>query len=121
MQGSISHRDKWDDEFLETAFAVWEKERKFFEYCGLTENSQIMKNTAIERYTGCLYWLCKGKYPLSLSEKYKQMKYIGNNMEIKKYKNKYDGFSYSGMRKIAKLFVKYNMEVLIILLETIIN
>ena len=121
VQGSISHRDTWDDEFLETAIAVWEKERKFFEYCGLTENSQIMKNTAIERYTGCLYWLCKGKCPLSLSEKYKQIKYIGNNMNIKKYKNKYDCSSYSGMRKIAKLLVKYNMEVLIILLETIIG
>lgn len=121
VQGSISHRDKWDDEFLETAITVWEKERKFLEYCGLAENSQIMKNAAVERYTGCLYWLCKGKCPLSLSEKYKQIKYIGDNMEIKKYKNKYDCSSYSGMRKIAKLFVKYNMEVLIILLETIID
>ena len=121
VQGSISHRDTWDDEFLETAIAVWEKERKFFEYCGLAENSQFMKNAAIERYTGCLYWLCKGKCPLSLSEKYKQIKYIGNNMNIKKYKNKYDCSSYSGMRKIAKLLVKYNMEVLIILLETIIG
>lgn len=121
VQGSISHRDKWDDEFLETAIAVWEKEKKFFAYCGLAENAQIMKNAAIERYTGCLYWLCKGKCPLSLSEKYKQIKYIGNNMEIKKYKNKYDCSSYSGMRKIAKLLVKYNMEVLIILLETIID
>ena len=121
VKGSISHTDKWDDEFLETAIAVWEKERNFFEYCGLTESFQIMKNAAIERYTGCLYWLCKGKCPLSLSEKYKQIKYIGNNMEIKKYKNEYDCSAYSGMRKIAKLLVKYNMEVLIILIETIID
>lgn len=120
VKGSISHSDKWDDEFLETAIAVWEKERKFFEYCGLTEDSQIMKNTAIERYTGCLYWLCKGKCPLPLLEKYKQIKYIGNNMEIKKFKRKYDCSAYSGMRKLAKLLVKYNMEVLIILIETII-
>lgn len=116
VQGSISHRDKWDDEFLETAITVWEKERKFLEYCGLAENSQIMKNAAIERYTGCLYWLCKGKCPLSLSEKYKQIKYIGNKMKIRNFKSKFDCTCYSGMKKIVKIFVKYNLEIVMILM-----
>lgn len=119
VQGSISHRDKWDDEFLETAITVWEKERKFLEYCGLAENSQIMKNAAIERYTGCLYWLCKGKCPLSLSEKYKQIKYIGNKMKIRNFKSKFDCTCYSGMKKIVKIFVKYNLEIVMILMGSL--
>ena len=119
VQGSISHRDKWDDEFLETAITVWEKERKFLEYCGLAENSQIMKNAAVERYTGCLYWLCKGKCPLSLSEKYKQIKYIGNKMKIRNFKSKFDCTCYSGMKKIVKIFVKYNLEIVMILMGSL--
>ena len=119
VQGSISHRDKWDDEFLETAITVWEKERKFLEYCGLAENSQIMKNAAIERYTGCLYWLCKGKCPLPLSEKYKQIKYIGNKMKIRNFKSKFDCTCYSGMKKIVKIFVKYNLEIVMILMGSL--
>ena len=119
VQGSISHRDKWDDEFLETAIAVWEKEKKFFAYCGLAENAQIMKNAAIERYTGCLYWLCKGKCPLSLSEKYKQIKYIGNKMKIRNFKSKFDCTCYSGMKKIVKIFVKYNLEIVMILMGSL--
>lgn len=119
VQGSISHRDKWDDEFLETAITVWEKERKFLEYCGLAENSQIMKNAAIERYTGCLYWLCKGKCPLSLSEKYKQIRYIGNKMKIRNFKSKFDCTCYSGMKKIVKIFVKYNLEIVMILMGSL--
>ena len=119
VKGSISHTGKWDDEFWETAVAVWEKERAFLEYCGLNENAQIMKNTAIERYTGCLYWLCKRKCPLSFIEKYKQIRDIGEVMKIKKFKRKYDCSGYSGMKKIAKLFVKYNLEIVIILLGTL--
>ena len=119
VKGSISHTDKWDDEFLATAIAVWGKERKFFEYCGLTEDSQIMKNAAIERYTGCLYWLCKGKCPLSLSEKYKQIKYIGNKMKIRNFKSKFDCTCYSGMKKIVKIFVKYNLEIVMILMGSL--
>ena len=119
VNDSISHIDKWDDEFLETAITVWEKERKFLKYCGLNEDSQIMKNTAIERYTGCLYWLCKRKCPLSLKEKYRQIKYIARMMDIKKIKNKFDCTRYSGMKKIAKIFVKYNLETVMILVGTV--
>lgn len=117
VKDSISHIGKWDDEFLETAITVWDKERRFLEYCGLTPNSQIMKNAAIERYTGCLYWLCKRK--LSLAEKHKQIQYIGNMMEIKKYKSKFDCDSYLGMRKLVKLLVKYNLEIMMILIGTL--
>lgn len=119
VKDSISHTDKWDDIFMETNITVWEKERKFLEYCGLDEESQIMKNTAIERYTGCLYWLCDKKCPLSLKEKHRQIRYIANMIEINKYKNKFICTSYSGMRKIVKLLVKYNLEMVIIIIGTI--
>lgn len=119
VKDSISHTDKWDDIFMETNITVWEKERKFLEYCGLNEESQIMKNTAIERYTGCLYWLCEKKCPLSLKEKHRQINYIANMIEINKYKNKFICTSYSAMRKIVKLLVKYNLEMVIIIIGTI--
>lgn len=119
VKDSISHTDKWDDMFMETNIAVWDKERKFLEHCGLNEDSQIMKNVAIERYTGCLYWLCEKKCPLSLTEKHRQIKYIGNRMEINKFKNTFKCTNYSGMRKIVKLLVKYNLEMVLILVGTL--
>ena len=119
VKGSISHTDKWDEVFMETNISVWDKERKFLEYCGLIQESQIMKNAAIERYTGCLYWLCEKKCPLSLTEKHRQIKYIGNIMEIKKFKSKFDCFRYSGRKKVVKLFVKYNLERVMILMVTL--
>lgn len=119
VHGSISHTDKWDDVFMETNVVVWKKERKFLEYCGLNEDYQIMKNAALERYTGCLYWLCEKKCPLSLTEKHRQIKYIGNMMEIKKFKSGFDCTRYSGMKKIAKMFVKYNLEIVTILIGTL--
>ena len=119
VKGSISHTDKWDEVFMETNISVWDKERKFLEYCGLIQESQIMKNAAIERYTGCLYWLCEKKCPLSLTEKHRQIRYIGNMMEINKYKNKFKCTSYSGIRKIVKMFVKYNLEMVMVLMGTL--
>lgn len=118
VSNSISHADKWYDEFLETALTVWDKEKKFLEYCGLNEDSQIMKETAIERYTGTLYQLCRGICPLPLTEKYRQMKYIADGMEIHKFKNQYDCSGYSGMRRILKLLVKYHLEKAIIFVGT---
>ena len=107
---SISHISEWDSLFYERSIALWDKERKFLEYCGLNEDSQIMKNTAIERYTGCIYCLCEKKCPLLLKEKQRLIKNIGKEIAVKKYKNDFDCNKYSGMRKIAKLLVKYNME-----------
>lgn len=119
VKNSISHSEGRDDIFVETAIAVWNKEKKYLEYCGLNEDSQIMKNTAMERYTADLYWLCKRKCSLSLTEKYKRIKYIGNAIEIKNYKRKYRCADYSGMKKAVKLLVKYNMEILIILIGSV--
>lgn len=119
VKDSISHTDKWDDMFMETNIAVWDKERKFLEHCGLNEDSQIMKNVAIERYTWCIYCLCKKECPLSLVKKYKQIKYISSIMKIKKFKSQFDCTSYSGVKKFAKLFAKYNLEMVIIFMGTI--
>ena len=119
VNGSISHTGKWDDLFMEKSIELWNKEKKFLEYCGLNEDSQIMKNAAIERYTGCLYWLCEKKCPLSLTEKHRQIRYIGNMMEIKKFKSKFDCTRYSGRKKVVKLFVKYNLEMVMILMGTL--
>ena len=119
VQNSASHNDRWDDNFYEVAITLWNKEREFLEYCGLDDNSQIMKNTLLERYTGFLYWLCQRKCPLTLIEKYALIKEIGNRIEIKKYKTKYEWFRYSGLRKVAKIFVKYNQEWMMILMGTL--
>lgn len=119
VNDSLSHAAEWDVLFTDKSMALWDKERKFLEYCGLNETSQKMKNTAIERYVGCIYWICKRKCPLSLTEKYRQIKYIGKMMDIKKYKNNFDCSDYSGMRKIAKLLVKHNLEAVMILMGTL--
>ena len=119
VNDSVSHNSKWDDNFFELSITLWNKEREFLEYCGLDKDSQIMKNTLIERYTGYLYWLCQRKCPLSLIEKYALIKDIGNRIEIKQYKTKYDCTRYPGMRRIAKILVKYDLEWLMILIGTL--
>ena len=119
VDNSLMHSREWDPLFVEQSIILWKKEHAFLKYCGLEDDSQIVKNTAIERYTGCLYWLCEGKCRLSLREKYKNIKTIANLMDIKKYKHKYDCNEYSGMRKIAKILVKYNFEIGMILLGTV--
>ena len=119
VKDSITHSDQWDDMFMESYIAIWDKERKFLEYCGINEESQIVKNAAIERYTWCLYCLCEKRCPLSLIEKYRQIKYVAKMMEINKYKNKFKCTSYSGIRKIVKMFVKYNLEMVMVLMGTL--
>ena len=118
VNGSASHSSKWDDNFFELAITLWNKEREFLEYCGLDEDSQIMKNTLIERYTGYLYWLCQRKCPLSLAEKHVLIKTISDKIKINKYKKKFDCTRYPGLRKVAKILVKYNMEFLLIFMGT---
>lgn len=115
---SVSHSAGSKGWFEEQSITLWEKERRFLEYCGLNEATQIMKNTAIERYTGYLYWLCKRKCAFPLPEKFKLMKQIGNAMEIRKYKNNFDCSVYSGTRRIAKMLVKHNLESIMILIGT---
>lgn len=119
VSDSISHKVEWDGLFAETCITIWNKEKEFLEHCGVYENSQTMKNTAIERYTGCIYWLCERKYPITLSEKYRQIKCIGSMIEIKKYKKDFNCTKYPGIRKIAKILVKYNLESVMLLAGTI--
>lgn len=119
VKGSISHTDKWDDVFMETNIAVWDKEKKFLAYCGLNEDSQIMKNAAVERYTWCIYCLCKKECPFSLAQKNRQIKNIANKMGIARYKKGFDCSLYLGVSKIMKRIVKYNMETVVILMGTL--
>ena len=119
VKNSISHSSEWDSLFFEQSITLWEKESKFLEYCGLNENAQTMKNTAIERYTGYMYFLCEKKCPLSLKEKYNLIKNIANVMKIEKYKNDFNCSEFSGMRRIVKSLVKHNFELLIILIGTL--
>lgn len=119
VNNSLSHNDKWDEMFVKTAIVLWEKERKFLEYCGLNEDDQTMKNAAIERYTACLYWLCHKNCTLTFSEKCRQIKHIGNLMNIQAFKENYKWNKYAGVRKIAKLCVTYNMEMVMMLLGTV--
>lgn len=118
VNNSISHKVEWDGSFAETCIALCNGEIKFLEYCGLSNDSQMMENMVIERYTGCIYWLCERKYPITLSEKYRQIKYIGSMIEIKKYKKDFNCTKYPGIRKIAKILVKYNLEAVMLLAGT---
>ena len=119
VKGSISNTDKWDDVFMETNIAVWDKERKFLAYCGLNEDSQIMKNAAVERYTWCIYCLCKKECSFSLAQKNRQIKNIANKMGIARYKKGFDCSLYLGVSKIMKRIVKCNMETVVILMGTL--
>lgn len=114
VSDSVSHKVNWDGTFAETCINVWKKEKEFLEHCGVEEDSQIMKNTAFERYTGCIYWLCQRKYQLSLPEKYKQIKHIGDMIEIKKYKKDFYCTRYPFFRRVVKFLVKYNMESILL-------
>ena len=118
VKGSISHTGSWDHMFAEISIGIWNKEKAFLEYCGLSEDSQIMKNSAIERYTGCIYSLCQRDCSLSFTEKCRQIKYIGDAMDIRIFKNNFDCSKYSGLKKIAKLLVKYGFEMIMIIMGT---
>lgn len=119
VEESVSHSCKWDDMLQETSIAIWEKEKQFLAYCGLNKDSQIMKNAAMERYTACIYEMCHKHCPLSLKEKYKLIRAIGNLMEIQTYKYELDCNKYLGIRKMAKILVKYNLEMLMIFAGTL--
>lgn len=119
VSNSITHTDVWDNTFMESNLAVWDKEKKFLEYCGLDLDNQVMKNTAIERYTWCMYCLCQNRCSLSLIEKYRDIKNVARKMRIRAYKKNFDCSEFSGIRKLAKLLVKYNLEVVMLILGTV--
>ena len=110
VDNSLMHSREWDPLFVEQSITLWKKEYAFLKYCGLEDDSQIVKNTAIERYVGSIYWLCQNNCPLLLSEKCKQAKHIGRRMNIRKHKKKYDCTCYSGMRRVVKIIIKWNLE-----------
>ena len=54
------------------------------------------ENSAIERYTGCIYQLCQRDCSLSLGEKRRELKCIGQTMEIRRFKCGVDCSAYPG-------------------------
>ena len=110
VHDSLSHAEEWDGLFAEKSVALWDKEKTFLEYCGVDKASQTMKNTAIERYTGYIYFLCDKKCRLTLKEKHRLINYVGRAMDIEKYKSGFDCTSYPFNRKIVKFLIKHNME-----------
>lgn len=119
VEGSISHAGKWNPLFAEISAEIWNKEHAFLAYCGLGEDTQTVKNSAIERYTGCIYQLCQRDCSLSLGEKCRELKRIGEAMEIGRFKRGFDCSPYPGLKKIVKLLVKYNLESLMLLAGTV--
>lgn len=59
------------------------------------------------------------QYSLTLSEKFKQIKRIGDMIEIKKYKKDFDCTRYPFFRRIVKFFVKHNMESILLSVGTL--
>lgn len=116
---SLSHTSDWDAMFEQKSIVLWDSERKFLEHCGISQRSQIMKNTAIERYTGYMYFLCEKNCPLSLKEKYRLTKNIGKAMNIKSFKIDFDCSVFHGARKMTKLLVKHHLEAFMLFGGTI--
>lgn len=115
VAGSVSRSHNWYNLFTESNVAIWESERKFLLYCGLDEESQLVKNAAIERYTWSILCLCGKNCTLPLSEKLRQMGFVAAQMNLRKYKRKFAWTGYPGIRKIPKLLVKLNLEGMMLL------
>lgn len=118
--GSVTHTCNTKHEFIDSSVELWKKEKQFLEYCGVDIESQMMKNTAIERYTGCLYLLCKREGKFDIREKYKEITLIGNKMNIDMYKHDFEYKLFHGFRRMMKATVKRNLELPILLLGTCI-
>lgn len=118
VRDSVSHSTDWYDQFMASNMAIWDGERRFLEYCGLSENSQIVKNAAIERYTWCILCLCEKSCSLTMTERLRQLRSASEQMNIGKYKRQFAWADYPGIRKIPKLLIKLNLESLILLFGT---
>lgn len=114
---SLSHNNELENDYVESNVAVFKKEEQFLEYCGSDKNSQIVKNTLMERYSGILWFLC-GKR-MKLSDKRTILKQIQKESGINKYKVDYDCSLYSGSKRILKTAIKLNMDVVILTLGSI--
>lgn len=119
VQGSLSHARQWDPQFVELSAEIWNKEHAFLAYCGLEDDAQTVKNSAFERYTGFIYLLCQRNCSLTLGEKRRALKRIGQAMEIGRFKRGFNCLAYPGFKKILKLLVKYNLETLLLLVGTV--
>lgn len=116
---SISFTHNSDDQFVENAIALWNKEKQFLEYSGLTCDDQTMKNAAMERYTGYLYWLCHRGKICSLKKKSQEIKQIGDVINISLFKKHYRCSHYSGFGKMIRIATKYNFERFILLIGSL--
>ena len=116
---SISFTHNSDDVFIETVCTLWNKEKQFLDYCGLTSESQMMKNSAIERYTSILYWACKRKGPFDIQRKFDEVKRIGDAMHITIYKQSYDTKQFGFAKRVLKQAIIHGYEKEILFLGTV--
>lgn len=116
---SISFTHNSDDQFIENAVTLWNKEKQFLEYCGLTSYDPVMKNAAMERYNGCLYWLCRRKGNIDIRQKIREIEIIGDAMQIEKYKEGYDIKRFGLKKRVLKQAIIRGYEKQILFLGTV--
>lgn len=112
VQSSISHNTEWQKNLTEINIEIWNKEKSFLEYCGLDEDSSILKKAAIERYLWDIYCMCEPRCPFTLKQKFKHVKYVKNKMKIRDLKKGYR------CKKIEHFLVKWNQEKVLIVAGT---
>lgn len=118
-KSSISFTHNSDDQFVENAVTLWNKEKQFLEYAGLTSDDQVMKSSAIERYIACIYWICKRKGPFDIQRKIREVEYIGNAMHIERYKEGYDTKPFILFKRVLKQAIIHGYEKEILFIGTL--
>ena len=118
-KSSISFTHNSNDQFVENAVTLWNKEKQFLEYVGLTSDDQVMKYSAIERYTACIYWICKRKGPFDIQRKIREVEYIGNAMHIERYKEGYDTKPFILFKRVLKQAIIHGYEKEILFMGTL--
>ena len=116
---SITFTHNSNDQFVENAVTLWNKEKQFLEYVGLTSDDQVMKYSAIERYTACIYWICKRKGPFDIQRKIREVEYIGNAMHIERYKEGYDTKPFILFKRVLKQAIIHGYEKEILFMGTL--
>ena len=116
---SITFTHNSNDQFVENAVTLWNKEKQFLEYVGLTSDDQAMKCSAIERYTSCIYWICKRKGPYDIQRKIREVEYIGNAMHIERYKEGYDTKQFILFKRVLKQAIIHGYEKEILFMGTL--
>lgn len=109
LQSSISHNMEWQKNLADINIEIWNKERKFLEYCGLDETSMIMKKAAMERYLWDIYCVCEPRCPFTIKQKFAHVNYVKDNMKIRKLKQNYR------CKKIEHFLVKWNQEKVLVI------